>query len=325
MRSRLYYRTPYASLNVAASLQSGRSAPTSSACISAGSGDSKRMCRAADRVDETEARRVQRLARERRQRAAPAGARRRCRRPADGRRRPGAPGSGGCARSPAGTRPAPPRSSGRTAPAPAPASPPACRSRSAPPSACGRPDAGRSRPRSAARRPAPRLTPARSGEPRLGRVGRAVGHREVAPLEVVGGELRARAPVGGVGLRDHQQARGVLVDAVDDARAAAARRSPTACRRSGAAARSPACRRGAPGRGMHDEARRLVDDDEIGVLVDDVERDRLGRGRGSASAAAGVTTTSVPGASCSRGSSSTAPVGAAPPRPRRSAPAAASG
>ena len=33
---------------------------------------------------------------------------------------------------------------------------------------------------------------------------------------------------------------------------------------------------GAPGRGMHHEPRRLVDDDEVGVLVDDVERDRLG-------------------------------------------------
>src|SRR6185312_566254 len=32
------------------------------------------------------------------------------------------------------------------------------------------------------------------------------------------------------------------------------------------------------GAGMHDEARRLVDDDDVGVLVADVERDLLGRG-----------------------------------------------
>ena len=66
-------------------------------------------------------------------------------------------------------------------------------SRSAPPSVCGRPDAGRCRPRSGGRRPAP-SDAGEVGEARLRRVGRAVGHGEVAPLEVVGGELRARGP-----------------------------------------------------------------------------------------------------------------------------------
>ena len=32
---------------------------------------------------------------------------------------------------------------------------------------------------------------------------------------------------------------------------------------------------------MHDHARRLVDDDEIGVLVEDRQRQRLGLRRGS--------------------------------------------
>ena len=43
---------------------------------------------------------------------------------------------------------------------------------------------------------------------------------------------------------------------------------------------------GVAGGGVHDEACRLVDDDEVGVLVDDVERDRLGLAGSPARAAA---------------------------------------
>ena len=67
---------------------------------------------------------------------------------------------------------------------------------------------------------------------------------------------------------------------------------------------------GARGR-MHDQPRRLVDDDEIGVLVDDRKRDRLGAPSRSGRGSGRLTTTSVPGISRSRGSASGVPSAAA--------------
>ena len=90
-------------------LRYNRARPRASACMSAGDGRLEAHRRAADRVGEAEARRVQRLARERRRaRPRPGGGRRRRPRPADARRRPCGRGFGACARSRAGTRPAPP-------------------------------------------------------------------------------------------------------------------------------------------------------------------------------------------------------------------------
>ena len=151
----------------------------------------------------------------------------------------------------------------RTARAPAPASPPACRPRSAPPSACGRPDAGRSPPSIRSTPPGSQPMPARCRSRGLGRVGRAVHHREVAPLEVVRLELRRQPLVRGVGLGDDEQPGGVLVDPVHDARAGAARRSPTARRRQWCSSALTSVPSGAPGRRMHDEPGRLVDDDQM--------------------------------------------------------------
>ena len=88
------------------------------------------------------------------------------------------------------------------------------------------------------------------------------------------GELRRQRPVRAIILGDHQEAARVLVEPVHDARppdAADARQAVAAMgdeRVDERAARMPRRR-------MHDEPCRLVDHDEVVVLVDDRERDRL--------------------------------------------------
>ena len=87
------------------------------------------------------------------------------------------------------------------------------------------------------------------------------------------GQLRAERPLGGVGARRHQQARGVLVETVDQARTDLA------------AGGRPAATQPEQGvdEGAGVMARRRVDDhpcrldhyQQIGVLVDNLERDRL--------------------------------------------------
>lgn len=101
---------------------------------------------------------------------------------------------------------------------------------------------------------------------------------EIGPLEpavgAVGGELLGQALMGGVVLGDDEQARCLLVEAVDDARSLDA----TDARQAVAAVgdqRIDERAVGVAGGGVHDEARRLVDDDEVVVLVGDRERDRL--------------------------------------------------
>ena len=76
-------------------------------------------------------------------------------------------------------------------------------------------------------------------------------------------------------LGDHHQPGGILVQPVDDAGPLDAADPGQA----GAAMRDQRVHQGpgfVPGGGMHHEAGRLVEDDDIVVLVDDVERDRLG-------------------------------------------------
>jgi hypothetical protein len=87
---------------------------------------------------------------------------------------------------------------------------------------------------------------------------------------------------------DHQTAR-VLVRA--DGRCP--RAEPTRAAARGAAARSRACRPSCRCR-VHDEAGRLVDDEERFVFVHDVERDRFGCERHFAGSGSLVTTTSSP-------------------------------
>ncbi len=100
--------------------------------------------------------------------------------------------------------------------------------------------------------------------------------REGAPVV---GEQQGETQVGRVGLGDDEQAGRVLVEPVDDAGPPHAA-DPRQARPAMADERVDQRALGVARRRMDDEARRLVDDDEMFVLVDDVERkifaDQLG-------------------------------------------------
>ena len=89
-------------------------------------------------------------------------------------------------------------------------------------------------------------------------------------------DLLAQALVGEVVLGDDDQAGRVFVQAMDDAGAldAADAGQVAAVGEQGVDQRA----RLGPRRGVDDQALGLVDDDEVGVLVDDVERDGFGLG-----------------------------------------------
>ena len=121
---------------------------------------------------------------------------------------------------------------------------------------------------------------------RVDLAGGAGGHAEhegeVLLLDRAPGELPDERAVGLVVLGDHQQARGPLVEPVDDAR-------PEDAAHAGEVAHVAEQRvheRAARGAGarVHDEPGRLVHDDQVAVLVDDGHFDvlglRLGRHRG---------------------------------------------
>jgi hypothetical protein len=104
-----------------------------------------------------------------------------------------------------------------------------------------------------------------------------VAERLVFPRDGVVGELRGQPVMRAVGFRHHQQPRGVLVDAVHDAGAflaADAREVAAEMMQERVDQRA----RGRPRRGMDDHARGLVDDHEVGILVQDLQRDRFGHG-----------------------------------------------
>ena len=109
--------------------------------------------------------------------------------------------------------------------------------------------------------------------------GHAPDHGQIMPVDAPGGEIGRQGLMGGIVLGRHQQAAGVLVQPVDDPRPALA----------------PDAREGLPamgdqgidqglvriaGGGMDDHPRRLVDDDEILVLIDDGKIHGLAQGRG---------------------------------------------
>ncbi|EKD61495.1 MAG: hypothetical protein ACD_54C00214G0003 [uncultured bacterium] len=57
-------------------------------------------------------------------------------------------------------------------------------------------------------------------QPRIVGRGHAVDHRQIMPVHRMGFELRRQPVMGAVGLRHHQKASGVLVDAMHNAGAA---------------------------------------------------------------------------------------------------------
>ena len=108
------------------------------------------------------------------------------------------------------------------------------------------------------------------------RIGPAVDDGHIAPFDIMFGEQGAQTLVCRVGLgRDHQSGR-ILVDSVDDpgsGYAANARQlAPTMVQKG--VDESPV---GMTGRRMDDQARRLVDYDQVRVFEDHVERDILRR------------------------------------------------
>ena len=118
----------------------------------------------------------------------------------------------------------------------------------------------------------------RAGERRVdrafARLRDSVDDREIAPVDRMGGELLGQALVRDVGLCDDQQPRRILVDPVDDAGpgdAADARQRAAAMVEQRVDQRSVEI----AGRRMNDQARRLVDDQQMLVLEDDLQRNVL--------------------------------------------------
>ena len=93
------------------------------------------------------------------------------------------------------------------------------------------------------------------------------------------GELGAEPAMGDVGLGDHHQAGGVLVEPVHDAGPFDAADAGQAVAAMGDQ-RIDQRARGVAGGRMHHQAFRFVDHDQRVVFVDDRERDRLARGLG---------------------------------------------
>ena len=105
----------------------------------------------------------------------------------------------------------------------------------------------------------------------------AVDHRLIGTLHAVHRHLLGKADVGGVVLCHHQQAAGVLINAVDDARAdlaANAGKAALAMPQQGVDQRAVRV----AGCGVHHHALGLVDHQQVGILVDDVQRDILRHG-----------------------------------------------
>ncbi len=87
-------------------------------------------------------------------------------------------------------------------------------------------------------------------------------------------ESRSQHTVGPIGLGDKQEPRCLLVESVDNALAAFA--GPPGERSTAPLQRVDECAGPIPRRRMHDHSCRLVDDENIVVFVDDVQRNGLG-------------------------------------------------
>ena len=104
----------------------------------------------------------------------------------------------------------------------------------------------------------------------------AAGPRPAAPASLFRLNAAARAEVGRLVLGHHHHARGVLVEAMDDARpdraADAGQLAPAVVEE-----RVDQRARGVARRRVHHQARRLVDRDQVGVLEQHRQREVLGR------------------------------------------------
>ena len=106
----------------------------------------------------------------------------------------------------------------------------------------------------------------------------AVDEGLVGLFHLVALELSGQPPVGRIGFRHHEKAGGPLVETVDDpgAQDAADPREVAAMVEEGVDQRPARM----AGRRMDDHPRRLVDDQQRGVLVEDRQGDRLGQDPG---------------------------------------------
>src|SRR6266545_2389315 len=118
----------------------------------------------------------------------------------------------------------------------------------------------------------PAITADRRFDPAAPRPRTAHDEREVAALELTSPDERLQPAIGLLRARDDHQAGGVAVEPVDDARPRGLTTGDvvseqTVHKRPGRVSR----------RRMHDETRRLVDDDEVLVRVDEPQLHRFGR------------------------------------------------
>ncbi len=117
--------------------------------------------------------------------------------------------------------------------------------------------------------------PALAAKTRIGGIRGAVTDGEIFALHTVVGELRGEPMMGAIGLRDHQDAGGILVDAVHDAGALFAANAGQVAAKVVQQRIDQRARRAARC-GVDDHSSRLVDDDEVAVFEKDIEGDVFG-------------------------------------------------
>jgi hypothetical protein len=125
--------------------------------------------------------------------------------------------------------------------------------------------------------PCSKAHPARAAQAGIGGIGHAMDKGDVMAVDAVIFELLGQPVMGAIGFRHDQQARRILVDAVDDAGAFFA----TDARERVAAMMQQRIDQRAGGRaggGVDDHACGFVDDDQIGILVEDRQGDGFGLG-----------------------------------------------
>ena len=114
----------------------------------------------------------------------------------------------------------------------------------------------------------------RAGDLAHTRLGHAPDHREIGTVDPARREVRGKCGMCLLGLGHHHEPAGVLVEAMDDARPP----NPADACEAVPAMREQGIDEGIvwiAGRRMHYEAGRLLEDEEVRVLVANVQRDRL--------------------------------------------------